>query len=369
MIFFDVTKSSSAGHRSGLTRVNSRLREELGAALVPVAWPEWDRAVGKSDWFFTTELFSEDERPGFREFVLGRSCRCAAIFHDAIPLKHPHITWPRSVARHPGYLKILSAFDCVWANSAASREELLGFWRWQGIAAPPPVEVLPLGADFDRTPRSGTRGGQVDDKADATTRRVPLEIRGKDTASTFLTPSLICVGILEPRKNQSFLLDVCAELWAGGVAFDLHLVGRANPHFGAPIVAKIEELRRRWPGLHHHAGAGDADLAQLFSAARATVFPTIAEGSGLPLLESLWKGVPCVGSDLPALRENAAAGGCLLVAPSDAAAWKSALHRILTDDAFHTRLVAEAGLRPLPTWADAAGKLRAGLAGGFAKAV
>ena len=80
--------------------------------------------------------------------------------------------------------------------------------------------------------------------------------------------------------------------------------------------------------------------------------------AGLPLLESLWQGVPCVASDLAALRESAAAGGCLLLPPSDAAAWKSALERILADDALHARLTAEARSRPLPTWADAARTLQ-----------
>ena len=113
--------------------------------------------------------------------------------------------------------------------------------------------------------------------------------------------------------------------------------------------------------MHHHSTAGDAELAALYSSARATVFPTIAEGCGLPLLESLWTGVPCVCSDLPVLRENADGGGCLPVAVNDPAAWKAALRRVLTDDALVARLTAEAGSRSLPTWAGAARILRESL--------
>src|SRR6185503_18499856 len=93
------------------------------------------------------------ERPGLAAFLDARACRTAAIFHDAIPLRHPHITWPQSVARHPGYMKLLARFDRIWAVSQASANELTGFWHWQGIERPPPVEVLPLGADFDGRPR------------------------------------------------------------------------------------------------------------------------------------------------------------------------------------------------------------------------
>src|ERR1019366_7898 len=109
------------------------LADGLGSAATEVRWPAWDRSAGADDWFLTGELFSEEERPGFTEFLAVHPCRLAAIFHDAIPLRHPHITWPQSVARHPGYMKSLARFDRVWAVSEASRAELLGFWRWQGV--------------------------------------------------------------------------------------------------------------------------------------------------------------------------------------------------------------------------------------------
>jgi glycosyltransferase involved in cell wall biosynthesis len=341
MIFFDVTKASRATHRSGLTRVSDRLRTSLGPAATETAWAApaggWTnlQTVRPDDWLLTAELFSEEERPGFAAFLQRRPCRIGAIFHDAIPLKHPHITWPQSVARHPAYLKMLAGFDRVWAVSQASRDELTGFWRWQGIAQPPPVEVIALGSDSDGSPR------------------------GPAAVSAAPPPRLLCLGILEPRKNQAFLLEVCAELWRQGLAFELHLVGRVNPHFGPPIVARFAELRQAHPSLlHHHAAADDAAVARLFAAARATVFPTLAEGCGLPLLESLWRGVPCVCSDLPVLRENADGGGCLPVACGDARAWQDALRRIVTDDALHRTLSQQAATRPLPTWAAAAAALR-----------
>jgi glycosyltransferase involved in cell wall biosynthesis len=343
VIYFDVSKAGRSGHRSGLNRVSERLRAELGDVAQPVSWAKWDRsAVRPEDWFLTAEIFGAEERPGLNDFLHAKPCRLAAIFHDAIPLRHARITWPRSVARHPGYMKNLARFDRVWAVSAASREDLLGYWRWLGVEAPP-VDVLAHGADFDGTPRHPAS-------------LVPH-------SSSLIPPSLLCIGIVEPRKNQGFLLDVCVELWREGLDFELHLVGRVNPHFGGPLVAKIKRLRREFPGLHYHAAASDAAVAALYAKTRVTVFPTIAEGCGLPLLESLWKGVPCVCSDLTVLRENADGGGCVSVAVSDLAAWKDALRRVIVDDAWHARLVREANTRPLPTWREAAQTLRAALAG------
>ena len=351
MIHFDVTKSGRSGHRSGLNRVSERLLAELGDAARPVSWTEWDRsAVRPGDWFLTAEIFGVEDRPGWGEFLRAKPCRLAAIFHDAIPLRHPLITWPQSVARHPGYMKNLAQFDRVWAVSVASRDDLLGYWRWLGVATPPPVDVLANGADFDGASR--------------VTAPESTAVRPPPAASdSLIPPSLLSIGIVEPRKNQGFLLDVCAELWREGLAFELHLVGRVNPHFGAPIVKKIKRWRREFPGLHYHAAASDAVVAALYAKTRATVFSTIAEGCGLPLLESLWQGVPCVCSDLPVLRENADGGGCVSVPVSDLAAWKDALRRVLTDDKLHARLVQEATTRPLPTWKEAAQALRSALTG------
>lgn len=337
MIFFDETKGRRVRHRSGLARLGERLLTSLGVAATAATWTEARERAKPGDWFVTCEQFSEAERPGFGEFLRGRRCRTAAIFADAIPLKLPRVTWPQSVARHPGYMKLLAGFERVWAISAASRDELLGYWAWLGVSRPPPVDVLPLGADFDGLARVTT------------------------PPSSGVERALLCVGILEPRKNQSFLLEVCTELWVDGLEFDLHLVGRVNPHFGAPVVAQIKTLRKKYPGVRYHRAADDRALASLFARVRATVCPTIAEGCGLPLLESLWRGVPCVCSDLPVLRENADGGGCLVAGLNDRAAWREALRSILTVDTVHHRLVGEAVTRPLPTWSDAAEVLRAAL--------
>jgi glycosyltransferase involved in cell wall biosynthesis len=338
MIFFDTTNASSWGHASGLARVSRRLLDELGASATGARWPEIGTLPKKTDWILTPELFSEAERPGITALLARRPCRMAAIYHDAIPIKLPSITWPRSVERHPTYMKLLSRFDRVWAVSGASRDELLGFWKWQGITDPPPVDVLALGADGAGTVRPG--GAALPQSRPAT---------------------IVCVGILEPRKNQAVLLDACEVLRGEGMGFDLHLVGRVNPHFGVPIAERVEAMQVRWPGLRHHASMGDAALAKLVLSSRATAFASLAEGCGLPLLESLWLGVPCVCSDIAPLVENAAGGGCLVIPGNSLDGWVAGLRRILQDDSLHARLAAEASSRELPTWSSAARTLREAL--------
>lgn len=349
MIYYDVTKMGAAKHRSGLMRLTSRLMEGLGSSATPVSWDArrrtfvagTQRAPVKftaTDWFFTVEMFSEAERPGIGAFLQAPPCRLAAMFHDAIPVKFPHITWPQSVQRHPEYMKLLAGFERTWAISEETRRDFIGFWRWQGVKIRAAVDVIALGADFD----GGSR-----------VQREPLMAAGR--------PSLLCVGIVEPRKNQAFLLDVCETLWSEGVDFELNVVGRINPHFGQPIAARMKALQGRERRFRFHAAAGDRELAQLYATARAVVFPTIAEGCGLPLLEALWRGVPCVASDLPVLRENADGGGCLVARVNDAADWQQKLRQVLLDAAESRRLQQEAMARPLPRWKDAAQTVLNGL--------
>lgn len=342
MIYYDITKMGAAQHRSGLMRLTSRLMEELGGNVTAVVWANSRRAFlthakkiavnfKPADWLLTVEMFSEAERPGFSDFVHHPPCRLAAMFHDAIPIKFPHITWPQSVQRHPEYMKLLASFDRTWAISEATRQDFTGFWKWQGVAAKGPVEVIELGADFDGS------------------KRVQ-----RDARPTPGRPALVCVGIVEPRKNQGFLLDVVEALWGEGVNFELHVVGRVNPHFGRSLLKRMRALEDRQKLFHFHAQVSDRELGRLYANARAVVFPTIAEGCGLPLLEALWRGVPCVCSDLPVLRENAAAGGCLLAPVNDHLEWQKQLRGLLTNEADYQRLQTEAMTRALPRWAHTA---------------
>lgn len=350
MIYYDTTKMGAARHRSGLTRVSGRLHEEFGGTVVPVGWDSARRGftVGRgglpvefkpTDWLFTVELFSEPERPGFGEFVARHSCRLAAMFHDAIPLRWPHLTWPQSVQRHPGYMSLLADFDRIFAISKASGDDLTGFWRWQGRAPRAAVDLVELGADFDGSNR----------------RQRDAMIPNRDR------PMLLCVGIVEPRKNQALLLDVAERLWREGLDFELHVVGRVNPHFGGPIAARLKDLQSREPRCQFHKAAGDRELAALYGRARAVVFPTIAEGCGLPLLEALWRGVPCVCSDLPVLRENADPGGCLVARVNDVGDWAAKLRLVLANPEENRRLQTEAMTRALPRWRETAAAIRKAL--------
>lgn len=352
MLYFDVTKVAGQSHRSGIVRVSQCLRHELSrlaaGGMTEVVWSDRHAtfvgaargvpiAAGPADWLLTPELFSELERPGLSSWLISRSCRAAALYHDSIPLQYPEFTWPQSVTRHPHYLKMLACFDLVIANSNASAREIWTYWEWLGIRTPELISIS-LGAD-GATRHRVTRP----DPAHATRR------------------SVVMIGILEPRKNQDAVLDAAEALWGEGVKFSLDFAGRVNPHFGKAVAERIRDLHADgWP-VRHLNDLEDAAIVGLLREARFSVLPSLAEGCGLPVLESLWIGAPVVCSDIPALAETAVRGGCRLVPPGDTAALTAAMRTLLTDQGALTRLAAEACASRLPTWAEAAQALLATL--------
>ncbi len=352
MIWFDITKSAAQRHRSGLMRVSERLRDEFErAGSGAVALARWharrrtwvDDRTGAAlepasgDWVLTPELFCEEERPGLGAWLERHGSRAAAVFHDAIPLRFPEITWPQSVARHPGYMRLLARFGRVFAVSEASARELTGYWQWMGVENPPDVRPIVLGADGHGRPRCSHPPER------ASSREV------------------VMVGILEPRKNQGAVLDAMDALAGEGVAFGLTFAGRVNPHFGRDIKKRIQEMARAGRPVVHRDDLDDRGVAELLARARFAVQPSRAEGCGLPVLESLWAGLPVVAAGIPPMIESARGGGCVLVEPQNVPALAAAMRRLLEDDALVGRLTGEATTRALPRWSDTAQAILDGL--------
>jgi glycosyltransferase involved in cell wall biosynthesis len=87
------------------------------------------------------------------------------------------------------------------------------------------------------------------------------------------------------------------------------------------------------------------------------IFPSLNEGFGLPVAESLASGTPVITSDHGSMREIAVAGGALLVDPRDDLDITGALRALLTDDELHARLSAQARALPHRSWDSYAAEL------------
>jgi glycosyltransferase involved in cell wall biosynthesis len=359
-ILWDATGSRRNRHLSGLNRVSRALAAALDATLTacpggsplhPVVWQRWrrrfvpgapppgSRAVAPPRAWITSDYYQPSERPGIAGWLHRFPGARIAIFHDAIPWTHPSFAWPKSRRRFPQYLEHLAGMDRILAVSRYAAETLQSAWDDAGIRSTPPVDAITLGADGSGHPRETGLRTRPDQ------------------------PSILMIGILEPRKRQTLLLEAARMLWERGLPVRLDFVGRVNPHFGPPVQQAIEAAARAGDPVRWHGPADDATVRRLLNDCSLVVVPSAAEGCGLPVLEGLWAGCPVVASDLPSIRESARGGGVHLVAEASPEAWAGALDRLLGSDraAAWQELARQAVNRALPAWRDTARQVLARL--------
>jgi glycosyltransferase involved in cell wall biosynthesis len=162
-------------------------------------------------------------------------------------------------------------------------------------------------------------------------------------------PVVLVVGSREPRKNQIAVLEAARGLWQSGHRFHLVMVGGSGWNSG-DIDREIDRLRAMGVDIVIRTRAGESELFAWYRVARFTMFPSLYEGFGLPIAESLGVGTPVITSDYGAMSEVAAPGGALLVDPRDPREIRAAMEQLLTDDDLLADLREQALRRDWPSW-------------------
>ena len=74
------------------------------------------------------------------------------------------------------------------------------------------------------------------------------------------------------------------------------------------MASRVERL----PNAVWERDVEDGRLRQLYEQADFTVLPSLEEGFGLPIAESIWHGRPCIAHKTGPMAEMAQGGGCVL---------------------------------------------------------
>jgi glycosyltransferase involved in cell wall biosynthesis len=245
-------------------------------------------------------------------------------------------------------------FDGIAAISEESRDSLLGYWRWLGVTRHPPVVALPLGVDPMSTVLAGNGKASPLRTPDGSSHDVALDQSARRSAPTLQaeTPIVLCVGTMEGRKNHLQLFDACEQLWSGNASFQLHVIGHVNAESGGAALARLRKLQASGRPIRYDGPGTDEEIARAYDEAAFTVYPSIAEGFGLPVIESLARGKPCICSARGALGEISRGGGCVALDVLDAAHLSEAILSLLNFPANLSTLASVARGRSFKSWAD-----------------
>lgn len=241
----------------------------------------------------------------------GRDARVSVFVHDTIPLDVPQYQRPGSVDRFRHFLDRAARANLLICNSCQTKADLA---RHIGPRLPPIVSAH-LGLDLIQ-PTVTPHG-------------------------PWTTPYFVTLGTIEPRKNHALLLDLWEDIP------DAHLLICGSR--GWENHAVFDRLDTCPPRVHELPGMADGQVAALLKGSAGMLFPSFAEGYGLPPVEAAALGVPVLVNDLPIYRE--VLGDIPVYANvSDRYLWRKEINRMAAEQQAGPTGAEQAPRFAPPTW-------------------
>lgn len=213
----------------------------------------------------------------FGPFNLPKRIHRITVIHDLTPLLFPEYHLWHSQMLQRTFLKgILQRASLVITNSKHTRKDVLRYF--------PFLEGRIINAPLGANPRLGP-----------TTKKDWLSTKGIEA------PYWLAVGTIEPRKNLIRLLEAYAQYRTAGGGAHLVIAGQRGWKSEAFFEAlKVHPFRK---DIQLTGFVPDGALPQLYSHAKALVYPSEYEGFGLPVLEAMRCGCPVICSSVSSLPE------------------------------------------------------------------
>lgn len=201
--------------------------------------------------------------------------RISVLIHDVIPVEYPQYQRAGTVEVFAQKLRRVRQFaDLLIYNSADTQmrtERVMAEW-----GSVPQGVVAHLGTDLP----------------------VPVPSEVPDAVQPQV-PYFITVGTIEPRKNHALLLDIWERL---GPDAPILLICGGRGWNNEAVFARLDSLDNG-ARVREVAGLSDGALAALIEGAQGLLFPSHAEGFGLPAVEALALGTPVLCSNIATFRE------------------------------------------------------------------
>jgi glycosyltransferase involved in cell wall biosynthesis len=186
-------------------------------------------------------------------------------------------------------------------------------------------------AEFTRHVGQPLRSTTVPLGVDPVWRSAPIATRRHER------PYVLFVGSAKPHKNLVALLRAFARAGEQLASYDLLIVGdiRKQRTVDAEAIALARSFGTR---VRLVSDATDEDVRGFVAHASGLVLPSLYEGFGLPAVEAMAAGCPCLVSSAASLPE-VCGDGALYCDPTNPADIATQLVRLLSDTGLRARLV------------------------------
>jgi len=245
---------------------------------------------GFPDGFEYTNIGHSNLHSDFLSRLKPAGCmKIRVMIHDLIPLDFPQYCKGKTPQEFKGKMSaVANTADVIICNSEYTKTRVQAYFGQMSAKASYIVAYLGVTASFK------------------------LQEKQKSNPLSF-----VILGTVEARKNHSLLLDAWEELFKR-IPIDqmpiLHIVGKRGWENDA-FFDRLNASELYGDKVLEHNLMDDAQLNELLSSATALLFPSFAEGYGLPAIEAQAVGIPVICSDIPVFKELLGEIACFL--PND----------------------------------------------------
>lgn len=292
------------GQADIISRLNPRLTapRRLGQSLLR------KQALARCSRYRLAAMLAAHLPSGFTYLNVGHSnlnkrmfegvgaARKVVLIHDTIPLDHPDTQAPDAVEVFAAKLSLVSAqADVVICTSGQCAADVTR--HMDALGRVPYIVTAHLGVDVP-TPDPAMKCPDA--------------------------PYFVTVGTIEPRKNHAMLLDIWAD-WPD--APPLVICGKRGWN-NQDVFARLDTHPAQ---IVEHNALSDGQIAALVKGAAGMLFPSGAEGFGLPPAEALALGTRVVCASLPVYGETLG-DSAVYVAANDRYLWEKMIKKLAALD-------------------------------------
>jgi glycosyltransferase involved in cell wall biosynthesis len=237
------------------------------------------------------------------EAPLGAKCRSVVMVHDLIPLRFSNFSLPLTYYFRYYIPHVLEQSQHIICNSLATAQDIIKFFNLKAEKITP----IPLAYDSSHF------------------RCLNLPMQNY----------FLYIGRQDSYKNLHRLIAAFAAL-PNCREYELWLAGSTDKRYTPNIIHQVKELdlTRQVKFLDYVAYA---DLPKLINSAIALVFPSLWEGFGLPVLETMACGTPVITSNLSSLPE-VVGDAAILVNPYNIEEITAAMNDIAHDTGLRSQM-------------------------------